>query len=608
MPCAMRSIPASTEPAALELERLSVEFATPTGRVRAVDELSLAVASGECLGVVGQSGAGKSQAFLAALGLAPANARVSGTVRLAGAPLARTGAALARVRGARIGMVFQDPLSSLTPHLSIGDQIAETLVRHRGLAWAEARRRALELLERVHVNEAPRRLRQYPHELSGGMRQRVLIAIALACDPAVLIADEPTTALDVTIQAQILRLLAELKRTHTLAIVLITHDLAVVAGLADRVAVLEAGRLIELGSAAQIFGAPRQATTRALLEYARPRLTAARAPVPEGSPVLLDVRALRVEFRRRTAPWQPRAVLTAVNEVSLELRSGESLGIVGESGSGKSTLLRAILRLTRAAAGEVVFLGRALAELGARELRAQRRDLQIIFQDPLASLDPRMTVLEVVAEPLELHRPELARGERETAVLAMLERVGLPAALTARYPHELSGGQCQRIAIARAMILKPKLLVCDEPLSALDVATQAQVVRLLEELRRESAMALILVSHNLAMVERLCDRVLVLYLGRALELAGTGALFGAPRHPYTRALLAAIPVADPQVQPARLHATLDSELPPAQAAPSGCVFRTRCAYAAALCERVPAVEPAGEGRSVACHRWRELPA
>ena len=609
----MHSTPANTEPGAaaaapaLELKQLSVGFPAQAGFTTVVYELSLAVRAGECLGVVGESGAGKSQAFLAAMGLAPRSAQVTGSVRLSGAELAREGGALRRVRGAELAMVFQDPMSSLTPHMRVGDQIAEVLVRHRGASWRAGRRRAQQLLERVHVGDAARRLRQYPFELSGGLRQRVMIAMALACDPVVLIADEPTTSLDVTIQAQILALLAELKHAGTLAIVLITHDLAVVAGLADRVAVLERGRLVELGATQQIFAAPVHPATRLLLRHAQVQAgRESRAPPPRGAP-LLELKDLAVRFPLRAPAWRGRRFVTALSEVSLELAAGEALGIVGESGSGKSTLVRAILQLVRATAGEVIWLGHPLQQLSARALRALRRDLQIIFQDPLASLDPRMSVLEIIAEPLRLHRAQLTASERETAVLAMLARVGLPEELAQRYPHQLSGGQCQRVGIARAMILKPKLLVCDEPVSALDVATQAQVIELLAELRRESATALVIVSHNLALVRGLCDRVLVLYLGRVLELAATADLFAAPLHPYTRALLEAIPVPDPALQPARLATALAGELPSALSAPAGCVFHTRCAHAVMICAHtLPPLEPGGEGRLIACHRWREL--
>jgi oligopeptide/dipeptide ABC transporter ATP-binding protein len=607
----MRSIPATPEAQRavaaplLELSRVSIGFATAHGELRAAHEVSLTVARGECLGVVGESGAGKSVLFLALMGLLPPGTRIAGSARFDGRELLGVPAReLDRVRGAAIGMVFQDPLTSLTPHLRIGEQIAEVLVRHRGLKGRAAAARAVELLERVHLTDAARRARQFPHELSGGMRQRAMIAIALACGPQLLIADEPTTALDVTIQAQILALLAELKREERMAMVLITHDLGAVAGVADRVAVLRAGELLECGAVAAVLGSPRTPYAQELLRQA-PRLRAREgaAPAPTATSqappatAALRLEELNVRFAR----------LAAVRDVSFELGRGESLGIVGESGAGKSTLARALLRLIRPASGRVVWMGAALGELAPRRLRALRRELQIIFQDPLGSLDPRMTAAESIAEPLAVHAPQLAPAEQVGEVAAALARVGLESAHAARYPHELSGGQCQRVGLARAMILGPRLLVCDEPVSALDTPTQQQIVALLARLQRESGMALIFVSHNLALVQELCTRVLVLYLGRMMELAPAAALFARPLHPYTRELLDAVPVPDPRLQPARLARTVTGEAPSPLAPPSGCVYRSRCPHAVALCAaRVPEWQDAGDGRRVACHRWREL--
>ncbi|HEY2340451.1 MAG TPA: ABC transporter ATP-binding protein [Steroidobacteraceae bacterium] len=618
----MPSIPASTESsraepeALLSVRELSVSFETPQGPVAAVQEVTLSVSRAECLGVVGESGAGKSQLFLAVMGLLAANGRAAGSAVLGGTELIGLGAAaLDRVRGAQIGMVFQDPMTSLTPHLTIGAQLLEVLRRHRGLDRRAARARAQELLELVQVSEPARRLRQYPVELSGGMRQRVMIALALAGEPRVVIADEPTTSLDVTIQAQILALLAELKRTRGLALVLITHDLAALAGVADRIAVMRHGRLIETGSVAQVLKAPHDPYTRALVQTAEPppagpsaadEISAASAPAGSAAAAALSVRDLRVQYRARSGWLRAPAPLTALSEVSLELRAGEALGIVGESGSGKSTLARAVLRLLEASSGRVVWLGRDLASLRAAQLRSQRRDLQLIFQDPLGSLEPRMTVAEIVEEPLRVHKRTLDAAARGAAVAAMLGRVGFPAALAGRYPHELSGGQCQRVGIARAMILAPRLLVCDEPVSALDVPTQQQIVALLAGLRRSAGLSLLFISHNLALVRQLCERALVLYLGRSMELASTAQLFASPRHPYSRELLAAIPVADPDVQPARLARVRAGEPPSPLAPPSGCVYRTRCVQATALCAaRVPQWEET-EGQGIACHRWREL--
>jgi peptide/nickel transport system ATP-binding protein len=620
----MPSTPASTDILAtaaapvLSLEGLGVTFDTPAGPHRAVREVTLSVRRGECLGIVGESGAGKSQLFLAVMGLLAANGQAEGSARLGDTELlGLRAAALDRVRGARVGMVFQDPLSSLTPHLTIGDQLIEVLTRHLRLSRSAARPRAQELLERVHVSDAGRRLAQYPHELSGGLRQRVMIAIALAGEPELLIADEPTTSLDVTIQAQILALLAELKRTRDLGLVLITHDLAALAGVADRVVVMRQGRLIESGPVAAVLKTPREAYTRALVQDAAraagngtpPDFGVARvAPAAAAaSGPALTVSDLSVRYSLGGGWLGVRAQLQALTAVRLELRAGEALGVVGESGSGKSTLARAALGLLEASSGRVVWMGRELAALPPRELRALRRDLQLVFQDPLGSLDPRMTAAEIVEEPLRVHERSLDAAARAAAVSAVLGRVGLSAALSGRYPHELSGGQCQRVGIARAMVLSPRLLVCDEPVSALDAPTQQQIVALLAELRQATGMSLLFISHNLALVRRLCERVLVLYLGRMMELAPTAGLFAAPRHPYSRELLAAIPVADPDVQPARLARVRAGEPPSPLSPPSGCVYRTRCAQAAAICaERVPDWEGLGGEQSIACHRWREI--
>ena len=611
----MPSTHASTEAGApgaaqalLTLERLTVTFATAAGAVNAVEDVSLSVASGECLGIVGESGAGKSQAFLAVMGLLAANGRASGSARFAGAELLGLGsAALDRVRGVRIGMVFQDPMTSLTPHLTVGDQVAEVMVRHLHLRRAAARSRALELLERVQLPDPARRMREYPYELSGGMRQRAGIAIALACGPQLLIADEPTTALDVTVQAQILALLAALKRARSMAMVLITHDMGAVAGVADRVAVMRAGRIVEAAPVAAILKAPRDPYTRELVRAAAAPSAAAQAPAAAPHDIALAVSGLSVGFPLGRGWLRSAAHLTALRGVGFELAAGEALGVVGESGGGKSTLARAVLALLRPSAGEVVWMGRELLSLGARELRALRGELQIVFQDPLGSLDPRMTVSEIVGEPLLVHRPQLDPAARVEAIAGMLRRVELGAELSGRYPHELSGGQCQRVGIARAMILKPRLLVCDEPLSALDGPTQREILALLEALRRESRMSLLFISHDLALVRRLCERVLVLYLGTMMELARSESLYARPRHPYARELLAAVPVADPDIQPARLERTRPGEPPSPLAPPSGCVYRTRCPHALGICaEQVPEWQETGGGDRVACHRWQEL--
>jgi peptide/nickel transport system ATP-binding protein len=614
MACVTPLTPASAESSPLlSLSGLTVSFATRAGRTLAAQEVSLSVARGECLGVVGESGAGKSQVFLAVLGLLAANGQAHGSARFGDAELLTLSpAALDRVRGRGIGMVFQDPMTSLSPHLSIGQQLAETLVRHLKVSGRAARLRALELLQRVQVSDPALRLSQYPHQLSGGLRQRVMIALALAGEPQLLIADEPTTALDVTIQAQILSLLAELKRERAMALILITHDLAAVAAVADRLVVMRAGRVIESGSVAGVLESPRDPYTRALiagtltLEGAA-GARAAAAPAPQGA-CALTLEGVSVQFQVGHGWLAPRTPLTAVHDVSLELPAGGSLGIVGESGCGKSTLARAALALLRTSSGRVVWMGQGLHGLPAHELRALRRNRQIIFQDPLGSLDPRMTVRQILAEPLSVHERTMSGADRERAVAAALAGVALAAELASHYPHQLSGGECQRVGIARAMILRPQLLVCDEPLSALDVPTQAQILTLIAELRASSRFSLLFISHNLALVRHLCERVLVLYLGRTMELAPAALLYDSPRHPYSRELLAAIPSLDPKIAPGRLGRVRAGEPPSPLAPPSGCVYRTRCPYAAAVCgERVPALEEVVPGHRVACHRWRELP-
>ncbi|GLY87567.1 ABC transporter ATP-binding protein [Actinoallomurus iriomotensis] len=526
----------------LSVRDLSVEFPTGDGVLRAVDGVSFDLAAGGALGIVGESGSGKSTTALALLGLhRGTGARVSGRILLGDDDVgALDDESVRRLRGRRIAMIFQDPLSALDPYFRIGDQIAEVYRNHTGAGRRAAWARAVEVLDRVGIPDAARRARARPHEFSGGMRQRALIAMALACEPEVLVADEPTSALDVTVQAQILDLIDELRADTGMALLLVTHDLGVVSRSVDRVLVMQDGRAVEEGPVGEVLRAPTAPYTRALLD-AVPRID---GPVsrpthrPPGEP-LLTVTGLTREFRRPGGGLR-RDVLRAVDDVSLEILGGETLGVVGESGSGKTTLARMIVRLLEPTSGGIVFDGRDLTGLPERALRPVRRDLQMVFQDPVSSLNPRRTVGDSIADPLRVQ----GTGDREALRTAreLMERVGLDPARHDRYPHEFSGGQRQRMGIARALSLRPKLLVCDEPVSALDVSTQAQILDLLRDLQEEYELTIVFVSHDLAVVRQVSDRVAVMRNGALVELADAEELYTSPRHEYTRTLLAAVPV------------------------------------------------------------------
>ncbi|KOT58698.1 MULTISPECIES: dipeptide ABC transporter ATP-binding protein [Streptomyces] len=540
----------------VEVRDLSVAFPADgdgdgDGAVQAVDGLSFTLAPGRALGIVGESGSGKSTVAAALLDLhRGTGTRVGGTVRVAGTDVrAADERALRRLRGGRAAMVFQDPLSSLDPYYAIGDQIAEVYRVHRpDVSRRAARARAVEVLERVGIADAPRRARSRPHEFSGGMRQRALLAMALACEPRLLIADEPTTALDVTVQAQILDLLHDLRAETGMGLLLVTHDLGVVAGSVDEVLVMRGGRAVEHGTVGEVLRTPREPYTKELLAAvprvdAEPAVRRARATGGEDG-VLLEAVGLRREFGGR------RNRTTAVDEVSLTVREGEVLGLVGESGSGKTTLGRMLVRLLDPTAGSLRYRGHEIGALTDRQLRPLRSELQMVFQDPVSSLNPRRSIGESVADPLR------AAGDRDDARVVrraceLLERVGLDPAWYHRYPHEFSGGQRQRVGIARALAPGPRLLVCDEPVSALDVTTQAQIMELLGELRRDLGLALVFIAHDLAVVRAAGDRVAVMRGGRIVEEGPTDEVYERPTHPYTKGLLAAVPVLDPDVSAGR---------------------------------------------------------
>ncbi|HVJ33544.1 MAG TPA: ABC transporter ATP-binding protein [Terriglobia bacterium] len=519
----------------LEIENLAVAF---SGR-EVVHGVSLSIAAGETLALVGESGSGKSVTALSILRLLPAHltSHPHGSIRWHGEDLLKTPAAsLRNLRGNRIGMIFQEPMTSLNPLHRIGRQIAEVIHLHRAMSRSAARARAVELLELVGINEAARRLNAFPHELSGGQRQRVMIAMALANDPELLIADEPTTAVDVTVQAQILALLKELQEKLGMAMLLISHDLGVVRKMADRVCVMQQGRIVETAPVKQLFEAPRHPYTRHLLASAP---HGRKEPVAETAPQLLAAKRLKVWFPIRKGLLR-RVVdyVHAVEEADLTLRSGETLGIVGESGSGKTTLGLALLRLI-SSEGEICFERDRIDTLSRGQLRGYRRRMQIVFQDPYGSLSPRLSVGDIVAEGLLVHEPGSTPAERDAAVIAALEEVGLDPVMRHRFPHEFSGGQRQRISIARALILKPKLLMLDEPTSALDMSVQAQIVDLLRDLQQRHHMAYLFISHDLRVIRAMSDRVLVMRQGRIVESGPVDQIFDAPQQDYTKALLAA---------------------------------------------------------------------
>lgn len=598
----------------LELRQLRTAFDTPTGPVTAVDGISLSVQAGETLVLLGESGCGKSVTALSILRLLPPAARqTGGEVWLDGLNLTTLPErAMQAVRGRRIGMIFQEPMTSLNPVMSIGAQIGEVIRRHLGGSRRAIRARGIELLAATGMADPQRRHDEYPHQLSGGLKQRAMIAMALACDPELLIADEPTTALDVTTQAQILDLLEQLQRQRGMGLLLVTHDLGVAARMADQVAVMQAGRVVEQAAREAFFRAPQhpysQALFAALPDFSRrgqalvggtAAASAPRAAVPAAGDALLQVRELKVHFPiRRGLLQRPVGAVRAVDGVSLTLAAGRTLAVVGESGCGKTTLARAVVRLQDATGGQVQFDGAELTTLPARRLRPLRRQVQIVFQDPYGSLNPRLRVADIVREGLDALR--VGKPDwRARRVTELLRRVGLPDSAGERFPHEFSGGQRQRISIARALAVQPRLLVCDEPTSALDLSIQAQILDLLRDLQAELDLAYLLITHNIGVVEYLADEVAVMYLGRVIEHGPVERVLKAPAHPYTRALLAAVPRVALDAPPVRIAA---GDPPSAASPPSGCHYHPRCPLADARCRQdYPLPTTRGGGHTVACH-------
>ncbi|MEZ5849174.1 MAG: ABC transporter ATP-binding protein [Hyphomicrobiaceae bacterium] len=667
--------PAANAQPVLEIDGLHVHFVTSHGTVRAVEGVTYAVHAGEMVAIVGESGSGKSVSALAVMRLLPPNTArvVAGDIRFEGRSLlSLDDEAMRQIRGRDVSMIFQEPMTSLNPVLTIGLQIKEPLLIHMGMTDAQATERAIELLTLVGITDPKSRLAQYPHQLSGGMRQRVMIAIGLACNPKLLIADEPTTALDVTIQAQILELMKDLSRRLGVAVVIITHNLGIVARYADRVNVMYAARLVESGTAETVFGRPLHPYARGLLS-AVPRLDrgrSAKLATIEGAPPNLlnppdgcrfaprcrfavdackEVPALAeaesghlvachrvgeietidrdeivegvakeqtssaaaapvLDIRHATKFFEvgggflrgAKKLVRAVNDVSLEIRQGETVGLVGESGCGKSTLGRLVLRLEDPTAGEIVFEGTDLAPLGRKEMTEVRKKMQVIFQDPYSSLNPRMTVGQIIGEPMLVHglRP---KDQIDARVAELLQLVGLFPYMALRYPHELSGGQRQRVGIARALAVEPRVIVCDEAVSALDVSIQGQVINLLEHLQEQLGLTYLFIAHDLAVVRHISSRVAVMYLGRIVELAESEELFANPKHPYTQALLAAAPVPDPVIERTRPRTIIKGELPSPLNPPSGCVFHPRCPLATEECKKaVPETRELGSDHFVAC--------
>jgi len=549
----------------LKVSDLRVSFLGHDKEFEAVRGVSFEVKKGETLGIVGESGSGKSVTARSIMRLLPSPPSYlkDGVIEFQGENLVhKTEKEMESIRGRDISMIFQDPMTSLNPTIQIGKQIAESLIKHQNLSKRDAKDRTIELLKLVGIRNSDARFSQYPHEFSGGMRQRVMIAIALACRPTLLIADEPTTALDVTIQAQILNLMKDMQERFGTSIILITHDLGVVAGMCDRVVVMKDGEIVETGTTEEIFDNPKHAYTKKLLN-ALPRLDEKKKPkrtplrtigIDKGKP-LLEVKSLKQHFDVGKGN-----IVKAVDNISFHIKPGETLGLVGESGSGKSTTGRAILRLHEPTDGDVLYQGMAINRLSKNEMKTMRRHMQMIFQDPYSSLNPRFKVLDIIGQALDIHRLSKSKEERKKRVEELLVMVGLEPAHAMRYPHEFSGGQRQRIGIARALAVEPDFIVCDEPLSALDVSIQSQIVELLEDLQHRLGLTYLFIAHDLSMVKHISDRVAVMYAGKIVELADSEELYSNPLHPYTKSLLSAIPIPDPKIESKKKRILMEEKI------------------------------------------------
>ena len=548
----------------LEIQDLRVSFITGESEFEAVKGINFYVNKGETVGIVGESGSGKSVTARSIMRLLPSPPSFlkSGTILFQGENLVtQSEKQMEAIRGKDISMIFQDPMTSTNPTIRVGEQIAEGLMKHQKMSKKEAYDKTIELLKLVGIKNSEERYQQYPHEFSGGMRQRVMITMALACNPSLLIADEPTTALDVTIQAQILSIMKQMQERLGTSIILITHDLGVVAGMCDRVIVMKEGEIVEEGTTEEIFANPQHPYTKRLL-HALPKLHEKKEPkLPPNIEADTDVNVPLIEVRNLSKYFDLKKgeQLKAVDDLSFRIYPGETLGLVGESGSGKSTTGRTILQLHEPTDGEVLYKGVPVTRLAKSELKSMRRHMQIIFQDPYSSLNPRKKVLDIIGEALDVHKLTNTAEERRARVEELLELVGLKKEHALRYPHEFSGGQRQRIGIARALAVEPNFIVCDEPLSALDVSIQKQVVDLLKDLQQRLGLTYLFIAHDLSMVKHISDRVAVMYGGKIVELAESEELYANPQHPYTKMLLQSIPIPDPAIEKQKKRQVMSEE-------------------------------------------------